>query len=448
VTATFDTDNHYGRFIRNVAGDVDELDYENIIYQLKSGREQAVKQGSVLVTRTPYGYRKVRMRAENGKPTTVLEIDEEEARIVLLIFTWYVYGEDGEQPLALNAIAKKLTAMRIPTRWDTAQSRRGETGLPRRKLPPGTWDGFTVHRMLTSETYIGRWAYKKTRFVPKPGSDESHVVPAPREDWLWVDVPAIIDEELFEAAQDRMKHNAVMAKRNRKFTYLFSGMISCDKCEKAFCGINGTREPPKYRCSSRRGRPSTTACDMPSLREDDIDAVIWPWIQEVVSNPDKVDETLAERQQQSEEQNSHVLSLIATTERLIAEKKAEQQRVMLLFKKGKLDEERWEVEDTQCQKEIAEQEAQRAKFLAKLTKSYYSPEYLHDVKAACARIAQGLSHFTREEKREAYDLLNLSARLAIEDGMKVVHAECVLDAKKLTIKSGIASHSPHSISAH
>lgn len=31
VTAQFDTDNHYGRFIRNVVGDVDELDYENII---------------------------------------------------------------------------------------------------------------------------------------------------------------------------------------------------------------------------------------------------------------------------------------------------------------------------------------------------------------------------------------------------------------------------------
>src|SRR5215210_5052422 len=34
VTAQFDTDTHYGRFIRNVMGNVDELDYERIIHQL------------------------------------------------------------------------------------------------------------------------------------------------------------------------------------------------------------------------------------------------------------------------------------------------------------------------------------------------------------------------------------------------------------------------------
>jgi hypothetical protein len=185
---------------------------------------------------------------------------------------------------------------------------------------------------------------------------------------------------------------------------------------------------------------------MPSFLEEEIDAVVWPWIQEVVSNPDKVDETLEERQQQSNEQNSPIIALIAATERLIAEKKAEQQRVMLLYKKGKLDDERWDVEDKQCQKDIAEQEAERVKLLTKLTKSYYSPEYLRDVKAACARIAQGLPHFTKEEKREAYDLLNLTLRLAIEDGFMVVHAECVLDAKRLIVKSGIASQSSRSTS--
>jgi site-specific DNA recombinase len=91
----------------------------------------------------------------------------------------------------------------------------------------GTWDRQTIQELLTRETYVGRWAYKKTRQMPLPGSDASRTVPAPREEWLWVSVPAIIDEDLFAAAQDRAKHNAVMAQRNRKFTYLFSGMVSC-----------------------------------------------------------------------------------------------------------------------------------------------------------------------------------------------------------------------------
>src|SRR5262249_55385329 len=88
VTAHFDTDTHYGRFIRNVMGSVDELDHEQIVYQLVEGRRQAAKKGSVVLARPPYGYRIVKEETETRRIIRKLEIVEEEAQYIRLIFTW------------------------------------------------------------------------------------------------------------------------------------------------------------------------------------------------------------------------------------------------------------------------------------------------------------------------------------------------------------------------
>jgi len=71
-------------------------------------------------------------------------------------------------------------------------------------------------------------------------------------------------------------------------------------------------------------------------------------------------------------------------------------------------------------------------------KQNYTPEYLADVRAACQQIALGIEHFDETQKREAYELLELSLILAVEDGMKVAHAECIRGKKLLTVgKTGV-----------
>jgi hypothetical protein len=139
--------------------------------------------------------------------------------------------------------------------------------------------------------------------------------------------------------------------------------------------------------------------------------------------------------EQAQMQNGHILSLLKTTETLIAEYTTGQARVMELYKRGSLDADRWEVEDRQCQQKIDEQMAQKQALEAKLVHTYYSPAYIRDVKAAGAKISEGMNHFTRQEKRETFDLLDLHGKFAIEDGYKVVYAECILDARRLVIKA-------------
>ena len=166
----------------------------------------------------------------------------------------------------------------------------------------------------------------------------------------------------------------------------------------------------------------------------ELDHEVWEWITGIVVNPDKVEEVLTERQRTADEQNARIRSLIATTDRLIAELQAEQDRVLTLYKKGKLDEERWEAEDAQYTKAIAAHQAERAKYVAQLAKVSYTPAYIADVKATCARIRVGFDAFTSAERREAYELLDLRLQLTVEDGMKVAYAECILDARRLLLR--------------
>jgi hypothetical protein len=91
------------------------------------------------------------------------------------------------------------------------------------------------------------------------------------------------------------------------------------------------------------------------------------------------------------------------------------------------------VADAECQREIASHQEDREKLVAKLVNPHYTPEYLADVRAACAWIAIGIEHFDDAQKRETYELLELSLVLEIQDGYRVAHAECILGKKLLTI---------------
>ena len=74
------------------------------------GKRAKVKGGKVVGLRAPYGYRHV--RDEYGKVVT-LEIVEETARIVRLIYQWYVDGDEHGARLSDRAIALRLTEMGI-----------------------------------------------------------------------------------------------------------------------------------------------------------------------------------------------------------------------------------------------------------------------------------------------------------------------------------------------
>ena len=69
-----------------------------------TGKKKLAKAGKYSGGSQPFGY-----RWDDEKEEWVIR--EDEAKIVKLIFQWYVYGDESGQPLGMVRIAEKLTEL-------------------------------------------------------------------------------------------------------------------------------------------------------------------------------------------------------------------------------------------------------------------------------------------------------------------------------------------------
>jgi len=162
------------------------------------GKRAKARAGHVVGGREPYGYK--HSRDENGKILN-FEIIENEAKIVKLMFHWYVIGDENGKRFSAAGIAKKLSGMGIAT---PGESRVGY----HRKWESCMWQPAGVLDIISREVYAGVW-----HFGPRIGSSRNL---RPRDEWISVEVPAIVERELWDAAQTQRQKIKQMARRYKK----------------------------------------------------------------------------------------------------------------------------------------------------------------------------------------------------------------------------------------
>src|SRR4029078_10926398 len=76
------------------------------------------------------------------------------------------------------------------------------------------WRPSTLSNLLRNQAYIGRLYVNRTEAIPDPRPGRrSRPVPRPREDWITIAVPAIVDEPTFEAAGRVSRDNSQWSPR-------------------------------------------------------------------------------------------------------------------------------------------------------------------------------------------------------------------------------------------
>lgn len=165
----------------------------NIRRRTMGGKKAWANKGRVIASIfRPYGY-----KFENEyHPDTrhkihcELVIVPEEAKIVVNMFEWCVF--EGLTPYK---IAKRLTAMKVPTLADIDKVRKKKRG------EYGRWHNDTVRGILTNETYKGIWRFGKNKVsrIDTPDGVKAKFKEQPIEETIPVEVPAIVSEELWKA---------------------------------------------------------------------------------------------------------------------------------------------------------------------------------------------------------------------------------------------------------
>lgn len=80
-------DDRFGRFNKNIFASIAELEREEITARTNRGKRNKVKTGHVVTAQNaPYGYKQVTI--DDGKQ--MLEIEPDEAKVIALIFDWYI----------------------------------------------------------------------------------------------------------------------------------------------------------------------------------------------------------------------------------------------------------------------------------------------------------------------------------------------------------------------
>ena len=210
------------------------------------------------------------------------------------------------------------------------------------------WRQSYVHHVLSNTTYTGTWVYGKSRHIST--EDGMRVYDQPKETWIEIPIPQLIDDETWELARKLKKQRSRRAKRNTKVTYLLQHLLRCGECGRNFharsswttTSVRNGKSYKKELTTPRRyyicnGMQSLrlTCRKRPYIRAERFEGPIWSEVKRVIQNPDLLVGGLYPTDSQ---EGSRLEEEIARTERDLRSIQTREERAITLFVSGKITE--------------------------------------------------------------------------------------------------------------
>ena len=384
----------HDQLLLQIRGAVAEYERSLISERMRRGRLMKLRAGLLLPwTRAPYGYG---LNPERPRDPAGVRIDEAQAAVVAEIFAWYL--QEGN---SLLSVAKHLFDLNIA--WPNGKRR---------------WGLATLKAILTNPAYIGqvyagRYHYrppKVRRSATHPiGHPHNSGVIAPQDEWIAVArTPAIVSQQQFDLAKEKLAHNRSFARRNNKINqYLLRAMISCGWCKLA-CQARKLQPDNRYYICTGKGRSiqrrQEEKCQSRFIPAGQLDELVWQYLCELLTHAEIIAQALErahggqwlpqELQARRENLRKGQISLQNQIDRLTEAylsgviPLSEYQR-----RRGELEQSRQGVE--QQQQRLKDQVASHAE-VAGLVAS---------AEDFCRRVQQGLASATFEQKRKLVELV-------------------------------------------
>lgn len=266
-----DSSKDAGKLMISVLSAVTEIERENIRVQTMEGRIQKAREGKWNGGFAPYGYKLV-----NG----CLEINEEEAEAIRVIFEQYVNTNTGA-----NGISKYLEDHGI----HKIVRQNGKTPL---------FDAALIRKILRNPVYCGKIAYGRRKTEKIHGTrNDYHLVE--QDNYLLTDGihKPIVSEELWQSAQVKLLAQSKKYERvNGKDTkvHLLSGIVKCPVCGAGMYGnksVKHKKDGTKYKdfyyygCKHRNMNRGYKCDYKKQINEDLLDNSVSEIIIKLVRNP-------------------------------------------------------------------------------------------------------------------------------------------------------------------
>ena len=265
-------DDPQATLLTQVQGVIAEYEKAKIAERYRRGKLFRARAGEIVTWKASYGYRRIPRSAATGRAHH--EVYEPEAAVVRRIFA------DRAAGITVREICRRLNADAIPS----------PTGKP-------TWGHSTLCRLLRNEAYIGRVYYHRTESVPdRRPTRRTRQVPRDRDEWIPIDCPRIVSDELFQAAGRVATDNTKWSPRRAEpGAWLLKGLVKCGACDVGtnchkMRGRNGTRHR-YYHCRNHdpiRAGGESRRCPERNIRADALDAFVFDHIRAAITHPDQL----------------------------------------------------------------------------------------------------------------------------------------------------------------
>jgi site-specific DNA recombinase len=344
-----------------------------IVERTSRGRYTKARNGKVVGHGyPPFGYK---FSGDN------LAIYPAEAEIVHMIYRMYI-----EEHLSIRGIVRKLND--------------GGYRAPR----GGSWYPNTVMDILSSDVYIGKYRYG---------------IPSGQN--IVVEVPRLVSDGDREAADNIRQYNKEIAARNRKQTYLLSGMVRCG-CGYAM-GPHRMNGHYYFECSRRVStRKDMEPCHELRARMDYLERIVWCYISNLMSSG--FEEALREAHEAEQSKYEPQLAEIRTIDALLTEVELEAEQLASAVKSAT------GIVRTKIQRaceEISSRydqlKARREKLSLEINSAIrLSQDDIDTLIRFRNRVSRGLQSATDEDKRRYYEILQV--RVTVKNGKAQV--SCVI----------------------
>ena len=155
------------------------------------------------------------------------------------------------------------------------------------------WRFSTICRLLRNEAYVGRLYWNRTHTRYDAALGRNRLTIRPREEWVEIPVPAIIDEDTFEAAEARARDNSTYSpRRTEPDTFLLRRLLRCDACGvKLVChrARRGQATTRYYICPHRdpwRAGGADRRCHEGRVRADELDSFVFDQVRQLLGRPE------------------------------------------------------------------------------------------------------------------------------------------------------------------
>ena len=162
------------------------------------------------------------------------------------------------------------------------------------------WTKNSLTSIIRNEKYTGVYIYNRSVKKNSNGKRNNHKN-KDNSDIIRIEggIPQIIEKELFEKVQEKIKARKNSSIVTTKTMYLLSGIVKCS-CGSSMHGNkrrakrrtnSGVKEKPEYisyRCGCRKNK-SSIVCDNPEIRKEYLEEYVLNELQNSVLNPDIIE---------------------------------------------------------------------------------------------------------------------------------------------------------------